>query len=522
MSATLIIVFREVLEAALVVGIVLAATRGLAGATRWIGLGILGGVVGAVLVAAFAGAIADAASGIGQELFNATVLFLAVIMLGWHNVWMAREGRAMSQELRALGASVRAAERPIAALALVVGVAVMREGSELVLFLYGIAAAQGSSAPAMLTGGAIGLGLGILAGAGIYFGLLRVAGRYLFTVTSALILFLAAGMAAQGAKFLVQAGYLPPLGERVWDTSEFLRDEGPLGTLLHVLAGYVARPEGIQVVFYLAALFIIGGLMYLLRGPRVPARVAAVLAAGVAGGLIALSGAQPAHAEDLSVYSPIVELRELALETRGNFAFDRSPSKRGAVNSVTEIEATPLSFWHTALVGEMEKEPGGSLEHTKTGWENIFQLTEQGEYWADLGLYFEYEHAHETGAADVLEGKILLEKSVGRLTFTLNPIFEKEIGANATGSTEFRYASRVKYRLNPAFEPALEYHGAIGELGSPDPVHDQLHQLGPVALGKFPLGGGDAIKYEAGYLFGLTHGSPNGAFKFLIEFETHF
>lgn len=522
MSATLVIVFREVLEAALVVGIVLAATRGIAGAPRWISLGILGGVVGAVLVAAFAGAIADAASGMGQELFNATVLFAAVIMLGWHNVWMAREGRAMGQELRALGASVRAAERHVTALAIVVGAAVMREGSELVLFLYGIAATQGSSAPAMLTGGAIGLALGVLAGAGIYFGLLRVAGRYLFTVTSALVLFLAAGMAAQGAKFLVQAGYLPALGQRLWDTSSILPDDGPLGTLLHVLAGYVARPAGIQLVFYVAALLVIGGLMFLFRSPRVSARAAAVLAVGVAVGLTALSGAHPAHAEDLSIYSPIVELHEIALETRGNFAFDRSSAKRGAINSVTEIEATPLSFWHTALVGEMEKEPGGSLRYEKTGWENIFQLTQQGEYWLDLGLYLEYEHAHVGGAADVLEGKILLEKSVGRFIFTVNPIFEHEIGAHAAGSTELRSAARVKYRLGPAFEPALEYHAAFGDLEHADPVRDQSHQLGPVALGKFPLGGGNAVKYEVGYLFGLTHGSPNGAFKFLIEFETHF
>jgi high-affinity iron transporter len=190
MFATALIVFREVLEAALVVGIVMASTRGVAARNRWILIGIGAGVAGAVLVALTAEAIAAAAAGMGQELFNATVLFVAVAMLGWHNVWMSRSGRALGAEIDAVGRSIRAAERPMSALAIVVGVAILREGSEVVLFLYGIAAADGAAdASAMVSGGVLGLLLGIAAGAAIYFGLVKFAGRYLFAVTSALILF---------------------------------------------------------------------------------------------------------------------------------------------------------------------------------------------------------------------------------------------------------------------------------------------------------------------------------------------
>src|SRR5512144_43365 len=96
MLAALIIVFREVIEAGLVIGIVLATARGVHGGVAWVGLGVLGGVAGARLVAAFAGVLGEAFAGSGQDLFNAAVLIVAVLMLGWHNVWMARHGRVIA------------------------------------------------------------------------------------------------------------------------------------------------------------------------------------------------------------------------------------------------------------------------------------------------------------------------------------------------------------------------------------------------------------------------------------------
>ena len=71
MFATAIIVFREVLEASLLVGIVAAATRAVPARNRWLAAGILAGLAGSALVALFTERIAAMASGIGQELFNA-------------------------------------------------------------------------------------------------------------------------------------------------------------------------------------------------------------------------------------------------------------------------------------------------------------------------------------------------------------------------------------------------------------------------------------------------------------------
>ncbi|HVR67388.1 MAG TPA: FTR1 family protein [Verrucomicrobiae bacterium] len=266
-----VVVFREVLEAALVVGIVMAATRGIRGRGAWILAGIGSGVIGACLVALFAEAIRSAASGMGSELFNAIVLFLAVLMLGWHCVWMSRHGREIAQQMTAVGRAVAEGARPLYALSFVIALAVLREGSEIVLFLYGFAAGGQVSLPALALGSAIGLGGGIALGLAIYLGLLRVPMRHLFAVTTWMIILLAAGMAAQGAAFLVQADLLPALGKGIWDTSKILSEKQLVGQILHVLVGYDSRPSGIQIVFYLVTIGIIGFLTWRLKSPAAPA-----------------------------------------------------------------------------------------------------------------------------------------------------------------------------------------------------------------------------------------------------------
>jgi high-affinity iron transporter len=266
MLATAVIVLREVLEAALVVSIVLAATRGVRQRGLWVGYGVLGGSLGALIVAAFAEKLAAAASGLGQELFNAGVLAVAVLMLGWHNIWMSRHGRQMASELSSVGAAVRGGTRPLYVLSVVVAMAVLREGSELVLFLYGIAASGPGQTRELAGGFALGLFGGIALSLAMYLGLLRVPAKRLFSVTGWLILFLAAGMAAQAAAFLVQADVLPAVGEAVWDTSRFVPDDSLLGKLLHTLVGYTAKPYGIQLGIYVVTIGLMLALMKTVGG----------------------------------------------------------------------------------------------------------------------------------------------------------------------------------------------------------------------------------------------------------------
>jgi high-affinity iron transporter len=255
--ASLLIVFREVIEAGLIVGVVLAATKGVAGRGWWVGLGLAAGIVGAGVVAVFAGEIAALFQGSGQELFDAAILLLAVCMLTWHNVWMAGHGRAMAREMRQVGAQVSAGERPMTALAIVVGIAVLREGSEVVLFLYGIASQGGTSAMAMLAGGTLGLAAGAATTALMYLGLLAIPAHRLFGVTAGLITLLAGGMAAQAVLFLQQGGYIEYLTRTVWDTSWILPQDSIVGRLLHTLVGYTDTPDGAQLAVYLATVLMI-------------------------------------------------------------------------------------------------------------------------------------------------------------------------------------------------------------------------------------------------------------------------
>ena len=233
----------------------------------------MGGMAGACLVAAFADSISNMMEGTGQELFNASVMFIAVLMLTGHNVWMAREGRHIAQQMKTLGEDVINGHRSLTALAVVVGVAILREGSEIVLFLYGIALSGGNTVMSMFFGGAIGLALGAAVSALMYFGLLRIPARHLFTVTTFLIALLAAGMASQAIVFLQQAGLVTVFSNVVWDTSALLSDASLTGKALHTLIGYADRPTGIQLIAFVATLMMILTLMRLFGHQLKPQRL---------------------------------------------------------------------------------------------------------------------------------------------------------------------------------------------------------------------------------------------------------
>ncbi len=263
MLAALIIVFREVFEAGLIVGIVLAVTGSVPHRNRWIGGGVLAGTFAACIVAAFAGALSQLFAGMGQELFNAAILAVAVIMLTWHNVWMARHGREMAGEMRAVGHAVADGTKSLLALAVVVGVAVLREGSEVALFLYGVAASDGGPALSLAIGGIIGLGLGVAVCLLTYFGLMRIPPRALFATTTVLITLLAAGMATQAVAFLERANWLTRLDTVVWDSSWLLSEKSIAGRAMHTLIGYTDQPTEMQLLVYLGVLVVTVMLMRL-------------------------------------------------------------------------------------------------------------------------------------------------------------------------------------------------------------------------------------------------------------------
>jgi high-affinity iron transporter len=484
MLAIAIIVFREVLEAALIVSIVMAASAGIAGRNRWVGYGLLGGVSGAATVALFAASIAETFAGVGQELLNASILFLAVVMLGWHNVWMAQHGRELAQKARAVSHAVTAGTRPLSALALITGAAVLREGSETVLFVYSVAAGATDGLTSMISGALVGMAGGIAVGIALYAGLLRMPVDRLFAVTSWMVLLLAAGLAAQGAGFLTQADVLPSLGSNLWDTSAVLSESSILGKVLHTLIGYVAQPSGIQLLFYTMTLAVIALLMWLVtRRASVPKRQMSALAAIVTAG--SLLGWPNAAWADFKVRSPIVEYREFEFEHNGAVTFDHRTGLGNDQSYTYSLGYGLTPFWKIELEAETGAPPGERLSYRATTLENTFELTPQGKYWADLGFFAEYSQAAQRGAAHTVKfGPIAQKETPGfggyNLLHTLNLFFERELGPNSTSRTGFAPAFQSRIALHPLLEPGFEIYGSIDDLGRTGKFRDQQYNAGPV------------------------------------------
>lgn len=526
MLSTAIIIFREILEISLIVGVLLAAARGVRFRLRLIWGGVAIGCMGAVAVAYFAGTISNAARGMGQEIFNAFVLMFAALLIGWTVVWMRRHGSRLTQRFKAAGQAVMRGEKPLYTLAVIAMLGVLREGSEIVLFIYGIFA-SGENAVGVLFGGLIGLIFGILAGAVIYYGLVKVSAKTLFSVTSWLLMFLAAGMMSQAVTYLASAEILPEIVSPLWDTSKILSENHWLGQVLHALFGYSERPSGTQLIAYLLTLGVIAVLLKFYgaigaKDKKNDGRTGGMVKKIIPGFAIILSAGVigPAH-EVLAVekvYSPHVVKGEFELEARGAYGFDKKNEKDGTQDQKYAVGYGVTDQWFTEVYGGLEKEPSEDLEFESIEWENRFQLSEPGEWFIDTGLYFAYEFTVKDEKTDAMEGKLLLEKELDDFDHILNLILNKEVGSNSSDRPGWGLAWSTKYRWKPWFEPGFEWQSDFGEVGRQDSFGEQQHAAGPAVYGKV----NDHIHYEIGYLWGISEAAPAGILKWNIEFEWTF
>lgn len=517
MLSTAIVIFRESLEISLIMGIVLAATRDLPGRLFWILGGIAVGVAGAGAVAYFADEISKAASGMGQEFFNAGILFTAAMFIGWTVLWMRKHVREMSAKLKQVGIAVTEGNLPKYSLSVIIALAMLREGSEIVLFMYGMIA-SGETATGIISGSLLGLLLGTASGVAFYAGLIRISAKYMLQITSWILMLLVAGLAAQGVGFLSAAGYFDTLSRPVWDTSWLLSDGSLMGKALHSLIGYCAKPTTIQILIYGGTLACLMALIALIDG-KVRRRTMAAAGAGVV--MMALFFAHPAFAVD-NIYSPIVVKGEAEFEYSGNITFDKDSSKNNAQVHEIEIAYTPTDRWKTEFTFEVEHEPGEDTKAEAFAWENLFQFWEQGDKWIDAGGLVAFSHAIHSGDADGIEAKLLLEKQLGKFLHRANFGFEQEVGSNASGGPAFGYAWSSRYRYRQAFEPGFELQGDLGADAQLRHFRDQEHYLGPAAYGKFHLNGSNFLKYEAAYLFGISDSAADGAARFKLEYEKYF
>ena len=268
MFSTALIIFRETIEIAMILGVVLAATKSVAGRNKWILLGLAGGIAGACLVALSAGALSRVASGMGQELFNAIVLFTAAVFIAWTVIWMKTHAREMVLQMKQVGHEVNTGKLPHYSLSLIIGLAILREGSEIVMFVYGLIL-SGQPVSDIITGSIAGIVSGSVAGFMLYISLVKMSLRYMLTFTNWLLILLVCGLTAQGAGFLSAAGYFSEFSVVMWNSSWLIEDSSFTGKALHSLVGYTSHPTQIELLFYSVTLLAIVGILKYNAQPHV-------------------------------------------------------------------------------------------------------------------------------------------------------------------------------------------------------------------------------------------------------------
>jgi high-affinity iron transporter len=250
MLPSLLLTFREGLEAALLVGIILGYLDQIGRRDRYRPVWTAVGLAAALSLALAVGLhIAGAAfEGRGENLFEGTAMLLAVGVLTWMIFWMRHQARSRKN---ALEAGIYGAVRQGHAWALfsLAFLAVLREGVELALFLTAVDLVSGGLST--LAGGLIGLGCAILAGWAVYTSTARLNVRRFFDTTGFVLLVFAAGLFAHGLLEFQEAGWLPALAEQVWNLKPVLSDTSTVGSLLRVLVGYHDAPSLLEVIGYL-------------------------------------------------------------------------------------------------------------------------------------------------------------------------------------------------------------------------------------------------------------------------------
>jgi high-affinity iron transporter len=257
MLAVSAVVFREIFEIALILTIVLASTNGLKNRLYMVLAGLGLGAMGSAIIAIFIDSISNAVDGVGLEIFNAIIMFIAVFFLSWTVIWMKRHGKEIADNMKKTGQDIVSGKKHYFVLIAVIAFASFREGAEIVLFTYGMVLSEKFSSLTILTGALIGAVGGALVGYLLYIGLLKTVKKHLFTVTSWMLIIITGGIAAQGAGFLISANILPAITNEVWDSSALVSAESLLGKILSVLIGYTPKPSGMELIFYFGVIFII-------------------------------------------------------------------------------------------------------------------------------------------------------------------------------------------------------------------------------------------------------------------------
>ena len=507
-----LVTFRESLEAAMVIGIVftLLNERAETRAKVYVIFGLIAGLTGSLIFAAVSEQIYDLFDGMGQEVFNALILFFAASLITSFIFWVSNRAKQISTEIKQkIDQSLSSGQ--LAGIFFLVFFSVLREGIELVFFLGGLFVQNNS---AISTASAFGSGLLGMVSASLLVLVLfkkfaQVNIKLFFQATTLLLLFVAAGMLASSAGVLISIDMLPALGYEAWNSEWLLSERSTVGGLFSVFFGYNSNPTLMEIMIYFSYLLFIALYLFLKGKAQVSskAKLAQVLTL-----TFALSLFTSPQLSAKKVYSPLVEEGEIAVEYYHDHIV-----KSDAVTTQQQFEMEySFSPMHQVglYLGMFETSETKNFEYQKSKLRLLKQYFEQGELPIDIGTYIEYQrYNRELNKEDVFEFKLLLEKSFSNLVITWNPTFVSKI-ASSDRETEVENAARLLYRVKRNFSPAIEYYNSLGNWGDLNSYQNQSHIIGPVIFQKY-----GTIKWELGILFGMTDASEDYRAKLVFEKE---
>jgi hypothetical protein len=228
--------------------------------------------------------------------------------------------------------------------------------------------------------------------------------------------------------------------------------------------------------------------------------------------LAPIAGADPAA----KVHLPTVVEGEVEFELLGGYQWWRNNNDDRLRQFIGEIGYGVTSWWKSELGVGTTRLPNESYKLDEIEWENIFALTEPGQYWLDLGLFVELARDHPESRNAFAIGP-MFQKEFGLVQGNLNVLFERELGAGAEPGAAINYELQLKWRGDPRFEPGLQGFGTLGRTN--DFGHQTQNRLGPAFFGQVITGARSKLKYDAAVLFGLNSNTPNTTLRFQIEYE---
>lgn len=248
-----IIIFRECLEIALLLGVILASTNHIKNSRLYVIMGAMTGTVLASLFAFFIRTVTKAYGSYGDEIFDSGVILLTAAVISWTVVWMQGYTKKIKNNLGKLTEKITTNNASKLLLVTIVATTIFREGAEIILLIYGASSAP-LSASEYVIGLVIGSISGFIVGVVIYTGLIKLAGKYIFKISTILLILIAAGLASEAAGILTSVGVIEIYRETLWDTSWLIDNNSILGKLLHITIGYDSKPNGMQIIFYFSSI----------------------------------------------------------------------------------------------------------------------------------------------------------------------------------------------------------------------------------------------------------------------------